>query len=43
MRSHRMEKQSEDILALWAAYKDITLEELRAAVANISLAVFAIQ
>ena len=39
MRSHRVEKRSADIFALLEANRDITLEELRAALANIGLAV----
>ena len=39
MRSRRVEERGDDILALWAARKDITLEELRAALAGIGLTV----
>jgi transposase len=39
MRSRRVEERSDDILALWAARKDITLEELRAGLAEIGLTV----
>lgn len=39
MRSRRVEERGDDILALWAARKDITLEELRAGLAEIGLLV----
>ena len=39
MRSRRVEERGDDILALWAARKDITLEELRAGLAEIGLTV----
>ena len=39
MRSRRVEERSDDILALWAARKDITLEELRTGLAEIGLTV----
>lgn len=39
MRSHRVEQRAADILALWAARKDISLEELRQALAEIGLSV----
>ena len=39
MRSRRVEERGDDILALWAARKDITLEELRAALAETGLTV----
>ena len=39
MRSWRVEERSDDILALWAARKDITLEELRTGLAEIGLTV----
>ena len=39
MRSRRIEERSGDILALWAARKDITLEELRSGLAEIGLSV----
>lgn len=39
MRSHRVEKRARDILALWDANRDITLEELRAELSKIGLAV----
>ena len=39
MRSRRVEERGDDILALWAARKDITLEELRAGLAEIGLIV----
>ena len=39
MRSRRVEERSGDILALWGARKDITLEELRAGLIRIGLAV----
>lgn len=39
MRSRRVEERSDDILALWAARKDITLEELRAGLAEMGLTV----
>lgn len=37
MRSRRVEERREDILALWQARKDITLEELRLALAEVGL------
>ena len=39
MRSHRVEERAADILAIWEARKDISLEELRAGLAEIGLAV----
>jgi transposase len=39
MRSRRVEERGDDILALWAARKDITLEELRAGLAEMGLTV----
>lgn len=39
MRSRRIEERQGDILAIWEARKDITLDELRDAVADIGLAV----
>ena len=39
MRSRRVEERCDDILALWAARKDITLEELRAGLAERGLIV----
>lgn len=39
MRSHCIEERREDILALWEARKDITLEELRVQLAGIGLSV----
>ena len=39
MRSHRVEERADDILAIWEARKDITLEELRLALAEKGLAV----
>jgi len=39
MRSRRVEERGDDILALWSARKDITLEELRARLAEIGLLV----
>ena len=39
MRSRRVEERSTDILALWEARKDISLEELRQALAEIGLAI----
>jgi transposase len=39
MRSRRVEERREDILALWEARKDITLDELRIALAEAGLAV----
>jgi hypothetical protein len=35
----RIEERSDDILALWAVRKDITLEELRAGLAEMGLSV----
>ena len=39
MRSRHVEARREDILALWEARKDISLEELRAGLAEIGLTV----
>jgi transposase len=39
MRSQRVEERSADILALWEARKDISLDELRLALAEVGLAV----
>lgn len=39
MRSRRVEARREDILALWEARKDISLEELRAGLIEIGLTV----
>ena len=39
MRSHHVEKRATDILALWEAKQDTTLEELRAELSKIGLAV----
>ena len=39
MRSRRVEERSADILALWEARKDISLEELRVALAEAGLIV----
>lgn len=39
MRSHRVEERAWDILAVWEARKDITLVELRLALAEMGLAV----
>lgn len=39
MRSRRVEDRGDDILALWEARKDITLEELRLALVEIGLTV----
>lgn len=39
MRSRRVEERASDILALWEARKDISLEELRLALAGIGLTV----
>ena len=39
MRSRRVEERSDYILALWAARKDITLEELRTGLAEMGLTV----
>lgn len=39
MRSRRVEARREDILTLWEARKDITLDELRDALAAIGLTV----
>ena len=39
MRSHRVEERADEILAIWEARKDITLEELRLALAETGLAV----
>ncbi len=39
LRSRRVEERGDYILALWAARKDITLEELRAGLAEMGLTV----
>lgn len=39
MRSRHVEARREDILALWEARKDISLEELRTGLAEIGLTV----
>ncbi len=39
MRSHRVEERAADILAIWKANKDITLEELRVELAKTGLSV----
>ncbi|MFN4019658.1 MAG: IS630 family transposase [Erythrobacter sp.] len=39
MRSHRVEERASDILAVWEAQKDITLLELRSALAEMGLVV----
>ncbi len=39
MRSRRVEERAADMLSIWEARKDITLEELRAGLAEIGLAV----
>jgi len=39
MRSRRVEERAGDILAIWEARKDISLEELRAGLAEIGLIV----
>lgn len=39
MRSRRVEERAADILAIWEARKDISLEELRLALVGIGLAV----
>jgi transposase len=39
MRSRRVEERAGDILSIWEARKDITLEELRAELAEIGLTV----
>ena len=39
MRSHRVEKRASEILALWEANWDITLEELRAELSKAGFAV----
>jgi len=39
VRSRRVEERAADILALWEARKDISLEELRIALAEVGLAV----
>lgn len=39
MRSRRVEERSADILALWEARKDISLEELRLALVEEGLAI----
>ena len=39
MRSRRVEERRQDILALWQARKDITLDELRVELAGIGLTI----
>jgi transposase len=39
MRSRRVEERASDILAVWEEHKDITLAELRSALADMGLAV----
>jgi transposase len=39
MRSRRMEERAADILAIWEERRDITLEELRLALADEGMAV----
>ena len=39
MRSHRIEERCDEILALWEARKDITLQELRVELAGMGLSV----
>ncbi len=39
MRSRRIEERREEVLALWEADRDITLDELRVALAGIGLSV----
>ena len=39
MRSRGVEERAEDILALWGARKDISLEELRAGLIEVGLQV----
>jgi transposase len=39
MRSHRIEERRGEVLALWEAQQDITLDELRVALAGIGLSV----
>ena len=39
MRSRRVEQRADDILGIWEARKDISLEELRLALAEMGLAV----
>jgi transposase len=39
MRSHRIEERRKEIVALWEARKDITLDELRVELAGIGLSV----
>jgi transposase len=39
MRSHHVEKRASDILALWEAKQDITLDELRTELSKIDVAV----
>src|ERR1044072_8116479 len=39
MRSRRVEERAADVLALWEARKDISLEELRQALAEIGLVI----
>ncbi|MBB4860960.1 transposase [Novosphingobium chloroacetimidivorans] len=39
MRSHRIEERRGEVLALWEAQQDITLDDLRVALGGISLSV----
>jgi transposase len=39
VRSHWIEERREEVLALWQARQDITLEELRVALAGVGLSV----
>lgn len=39
MRSHRIEERRHEVLALWEPQQDITLDELRVALAGIGLSV----
>jgi transposase len=39
MRSRRVEERAEDILAVWEARKDISLEELRLALVEVGLTI----
>ena len=39
MRSRRVEERGDDILVLWAARKDITLEELLSGLAEMGMTV----
>lgn len=39
MRSHRIEERRDEVLTLWEAQQDITLDELRVALAGIGLSV----